>query len=168
MSDACHELETSYCGVTAHQWWADYLVWEKLLNAHSEIEAIVEIGTGIGGFALYLQHQALRRGMDFRTFDIEPPQTLIQGFVRADVFESPTSVEELLDRPAILHCDGPNKPREIATFTPALCRASLAVVHDYGTAFLDKDIPPWMVPVHADLSAGGLTCILERTRVSVV
>lgn len=158
------EMTTSYCGVEAHQWWHDYLVWEKLLNLHPEVEQIIELGTGIGGFALYLSDQAWHRNMIFQTYDIADPEIdwLAGYFNQMDIWKNiPYVVRDFDLSPVILHCDGPDKPREIATFAPYLDVGSLAVIHDYGYEFFDSDIPERMERVHGDLSEGGLTCILQ-------
>ena len=165
--DPCRELNTTYCGFLAQQWWTDYLVWEKLLNAHPEIERIVEIGTGAGGFSLFLQDQAIRRFGpvgSFWTFDHGVPAFPIFGFTQLDVFVFPERVTQLLRHPMILHCDGGDKPREVRQFATRLLPGSLAVVHDYGVEFLDSDVPDGLRITHREITEphGGLSVILLK------
>ena len=146
MTDLFH-LNASYCGYLAQQCWADFAMWEELLNDHPEIDAIFEIGTGVGGFALYLSHQARARGLGFTTFDRAQPSANLEGFIRADVFgddHSALLAGHLRRWKSILHCDGDDKPREVATFGPHLRPSSLAVVHDWGHEFLPEHIPDYM------------------------
>lgn len=155
---------TSYLGVEAQQWWVDYLMWEQLLNGHPEIEGVVEIGTSAGGFSLYLAHQAEQRGFTFDTFDIYAPKINVPGFQQADVFKAPGAVLRLIEgRTVVLHCDGGDKPREVATFATRLTPGSLCVVHDWDYEFHASDIPPSMELVAAAWSAslGSLSRVLQ-------
>src|SRR3990172_3485749 len=77
---------TSFCGISCAQFWADFILWEALLNTHTQLRAIVELGTWQGGFSLYLAAQARGRGLEFRTYDATPPDRPIPGFVRLDIF----------------------------------------------------------------------------------
>lgn len=169
--DPCRELNTTYCGVLAQQWWTDYLVWEKVLNAHPELEAIVELGTGAGGFALYLHHQAEARQLRFSSYDKDARQAIAYKpwFHQADVFDDAVARAQislwLSTWATVLHCDGGNKRREVREYATRLLPGSLAIVHDYGTEFTDADIPEGLAVAHRDITEahGGLSRILVKT-----
>jgi hypothetical protein len=150
--DIYHSIPSSYCGHDALQWFAEFVLWERLLNLHRELEAIVELGTGGGAFSLYLSHQATARDLEFVTYDkVRHPGPAVPGAVIADVLAEPQRVFPLLTRPLVLHCDDGDKPREMATFASALLPGSLLVVHDWGTEAHQADVPDCLEPVHAEL-----------------
>lgn len=133
----------SFAGTTAAQVLADYWLWEAVLNDQPEITGIVELGTGRGGFSLFLAAQAEARGLFFRTYDVAVPHRRIPGFVRLDIYLNYEDVGEHLRRhdPVALLCDGGNKPRELKLFSQFLTPRSVIVVHDWMTEMLPSDIP---------------------------
>ncbi len=137
-------------GLPMSQTFADVLLWERLLNAHPDMQ-IVELGTGEGGFSRYLATQAAFRGIDFVTFDLVQPAAEVPGFNLYDVFERPEAVQFFLELgSAILFCDGGDKAREMATFAPMLQPGSLLVVHDWGVEVGDADVPACLERAHED------------------
>lgn len=149
-ADPCHRLLTSFAGVPVSQFWADFYLWELILNDRPELEGIVEIGTWRGGFSRYLASQAYWRGMEFRTFDVLEPEPETPGFECVDVFAQAEQIGAILarGRPIALLCDGGNKPREMKTFTPYLCDGSVLVVHDWLTEVQPEDVPRGLTPVY--------------------
>ncbi len=162
-ADPCHRLLTSFLGIPAGQVWADFYLWELLLNAHPEMRMVVEIGTWQGGFARYLKAQADGRGLGFVTFDVISPDEPPDGFVQVDAFASPELIWEQFEEPMVLLCDGGNKPRELQTFAPMLHEGSLVVVHDWLTEVQPDDIPDCLVEVYGDFcdSLGSMSRIFE-------
>lgn len=160
-ADPLRSLPTTYCGRKATQWWADLYLWERLLNEHPETARIVELGTGTGGFSLYLAHQAAARGMTFATFDREVffGDEVQPGFILADVFAEPERVWSLLNIPCVLFCDDGDKPRELAMFGSKLLPASLCVVHDWGDEATEANLPPNLTLTHHDLWQGGMCAV---------
>lgn len=151
--DLCHRLATSFGGVIAYQIWADFYLWELVLNDRPALGAIIEIGSAEGGFSRYLWAQAELRGMDFWTCDALEPAARPPGFERVDVWAKPDYVRYIIretGKPVILLCDGGNKPREAETFGPMLPPGSLLVVHDWGTEFLPADVPEGFVEVYGE------------------
>jgi hypothetical protein len=143
----------SFAGIRAAQILADYWLWEALLNGGQEhINGIVELGTGKGGFSLYLAAQAHARGLFFRTYDVFPPDRKVPGFVQLDIYAHAEDIGRHLERqgPVILFCDGGNKPRELKTFSRNLSPLSLIVVHDWGTEMTRADVPENVVEVYGD------------------
>jgi hypothetical protein len=151
--DPLHSFHCSFAGVACAQYWADFYLWEGLLNAYPKTKAIVEIGTWQGGFSLYLHAQAEARGLRFRTYDVLPPSRQIPGFVQLDVFADAEHVGRHLSKQGevILLLDGGNKPRELKTF-PLYCQeGSIFVVHDWGTEIFPQDVPDDLIEIHTDL-----------------
>lgn len=144
----------SFAGIRAAQILADYWLWEALLNGgDGKLNGIVELGTGKGGFSLYLAAQANARDLFFRTYDISAPDCQVPGFVRVDIYAAADEIGRHLERhdPVILFCDGGNKPRELKTFSRYLSPTSLIVVHDWGTEMTKEDVPENVVEVYGDL-----------------
>ena len=143
----------SFAGVKAAQILADYWLWEAILNGEEEARGIVELGTGTGGFSLYLDAQAQARDLFFRTYDVIAPERRIPGFVRCDIYAMARDIGLHLERndPVVLFCDGGNKPREIKTFSTYLTPKSLIVVHDWGTEMLASDVPENVTEVYGEL-----------------
>lgn len=164
--DLCRNLLTSFGGVPAGQIWADFYLWEMLLNDKPDLRGIVEVGTWKGGFSRYLYAQAEARGIGFVTFDAVRPPLIPQGFQRADVFAEPGVVVSALARfePAILLCDGGNKPREIKMFAPFVPRDGLLVVHDWMTEVGPDDVPDTLVEVCGELcdTLGSMSRVFEQ------
>lgn len=151
-SDALHCYSgVSFAGVPVAQFWAEFAVWEGLLN-EKPYKFIVELGTFKGGFSLYLAAQAHARGMGFRTYDIFRPEHTIPGFVQIDIYAHIEDIGDYLSRhePLILFCDGGNKPRELRTFATYLSPESTIVVHDWQKEMFPDDIPDYVEMVHED------------------
>lgn len=154
-------METrSFGGIRALQTWADFLLWELVLNAHYELAGIAELGTAEGGFALYLHAQAQARRLEFRTYDRQAPPTGIPCFEELDVFANAGKVRAQLPSPGILFCDNGDKPREVALYAPLLRAGELLVVHDWsdeGKGHGAAEIGPADIPadllrmVHEDI-----------------
>ena len=141
----------SFCGIPVAQFWAEFCLWESLINERS-YRGIVELGTLDGGFSLYLATQAAHRGMFFRTYDVRKPAWDVPGFVQIDIYASADEIGKHLRRhdPVIVFCDGGNKPRELKTFSRYVTPESLLVTHDWGTEVLRKDIPDNVEMVHEE------------------
>lgn len=141
----------SFAGVITAQFWAEFVLWESLLNER-DYDSIIELGTLDGGFSLYLASQAEHRGMSFRTYDVHPPARKIPGFVQIDIFAHAQEIGEHMRKhdPVIVLCDGGNKPRELRTFSRYVTASSTLVVHDWGTEMLRSDVPDNVEMVHED------------------
>ena len=152
----------TFLGTNCSQTWADFQVWEKLLNAHPELRSIVELGTGEAGFSRYLHLQAKARGLEFATFDrVRMDNHRQSGFQEVDVFAEPERVAACLISPTVLFCDNGDKPREVALYAPLLQPGDLLVVHDFGTEFWPRHIPDTLKRIHREWWR--TSAILERT-----
>ena len=142
-------------GVTIQQTWPDLWLWEKLLNEHPEVKAIVEIGTKHGGLSNYLACQAIQRQQYFATFDIDMFKYnrlsshvgLVNNFIQGDVFsqdgkELKELMQTILVHPLILFCDGGQKEREFQMFVPELEAGDIVGVHDWNREFWPRSVEP--------------------------
>lgn len=166
--DVFHRVATSFAGVAATQTWADFLLWELLLNDRRDLSAIIELGTWQGGFARYLGAQARERGLAFRTYDAVVPPDPPEDFVRLDVLAYPDEVVAyMLDHePTVLFCDNGNKPRELETFAPYVSERGLIVVHDWLTEVQPADVPDSLSPVYEEVcdELGSMSRVFEAAR----
>jgi hypothetical protein len=139
-----------FCGMEMAQYWADLPLWENFLNEHSDVAALIEMGTYKTGMSVFLKVQCMARKMRFWTFDRRRPTemdspicqalALREDFVlgdflgeRKDKLIGLLAWEEI--KPLLLYVDGGNKPLEFATFVPYLAPGDYVAVHDYGTEF---------------------------------
>jgi hypothetical protein len=146
-----HEIGCTFLGVNCSQSWADFLLWERLLNAHPELRSLVELGTGEGGFSRYLYLQAEARGLNFSTFDhVRMDGQRVPGFHKLDIFAHPDEVLARLISPTVLFCDNGDKSQEVNLFAPSLQPGDLVVVHDWNTEIAASDVPETLKPIHEE------------------
>lgn len=146
-----HEVGCTFLGRNCSQSWADFLLWERVFNAHPKLLRLVELGTGEGGFSRFLALQAETRGITFYTFDSVDMGHGLDQFERCDIFAEPGRVATRF-RPGatLLFCDDGDKPREVATFAPLLGIGDLVVVHDWGDEIALRDIPSELRMIHEE------------------
>lgn len=156
-----HEIGCTFLGRNCSQSWADLYLWEKLLNAHPELQSIVELGTGEAGFSAYLHLQAKAKGLRFHTFDrVRMDGHKQPGFHKLDVFADPAKIMAYHRSPGVVFCDNGDKPREVATYAPLLKPGDLIVVHDWGTEFFHGHIPDTLEHIHREWWA--TTAVFQR------
>ena len=156
-----HEIGCTFLGRNCSQSWADFQLWERLLNAHPDLRSIVELGTGEAGFSRYLHLQGEARGISFHTFDrVRMDRHLQPGFHRLDIFENPAKVMARLRSPGVLFCDNGDKIREVQVFGPLLKPGDLLAVHDWNTEIRLKHVKWPLMPIHEDW--WGTTAVFER------
>lgn len=143
---------STFCSVQMYQYWAELAVWEAFLNEHTDITAIMELGTGDGAFSTFLLLQALNRDMEFHTMDREHPSMLDtpvgqrlrldEYFTRCDYLRETRTVIAFMERfhPMLLYCDGGNKSRDMNHFVPFLQSGSYVAVHDWKVEIQPEDI----------------------------
>jgi cephalosporin hydroxylase len=139
---------TTFAGVYMAQTWKDLQLYEKVLNAHPELNSVVELGTGQGGLSHFLHAQAQARNVSFHTFDSIPPDADIPGWEKVDVFQDVDLVVSHFTRPVLLVCDDGNKVLELETYAPHLYTGDLAAVHDWGTEVNETNVPHCMSMIH--------------------
>lgn len=136
------------------QYWCELYLWEALFNSNPHIKKVVELGTWLGGFSLFLKWQTEFRNIDFVTYDsvdFNTPAYKVIPYIKKDIFAHQDDIANIISRvPTILLCDNGNKPREVKTFAPYLSSDSLLVVHDWGTEIFEKDIPNYLEELYGD------------------
>lgn len=158
----------TFGGIATAQWWGDLYLWEKLLNGHPEMKAVLELGVDRGGFALYLEAQCRIRGIEYRGYDVFEPEALplLENFHKLDIFlEKQTIIETMnsFDGPVILFCDNGNKPRELRLFSNEMPPGSIVAVHDWGKETFPADIPVWLEEIYGEFcdQLGSMTRIFK-------
>lgn len=148
------EHATFFLGVSMMQQWVDLVVWENLLSANKDLQAVIELGTSAGGMALFLRLQTLQRGMQFWTFDINRPPEVDTGevakrlglagcFRQADLLSDTGQVQVIeflgdpLLHPLLLFIDL-FKPRMFDDLAPHLQEGDIVGVHDFNGQFFQK------------------------------
>jgi cephalosporin hydroxylase len=155
LKDYWHDFSyTSFGGIPMAQFWCDIYLWEAVLNSNTHLKRIVELGTWMGGFSLFLQMQAEARDMTFFTYDsivFREDVTKNLPFTKLDIWANIDFLGDLMSKEAtLLFCDNGNKPRELKTFAPYLTSDSIVIVHDWMTETFPKDIPDYLEEIYGD------------------
>ena len=144
----------TFMGIEFQQHWDDLFIWEKFFNDYCP-RTFIELGTGMGGMALFIASQCRSRGIQYHTFDNNAWINLdgalasmlnIRGsFHLVDVFSDKciNQIAALIDNsphPLAIFFDDGNKPREWSIFAPKLLAGDYCIVHDWGTEFAENDI----------------------------
>ena len=140
-------------GISMLQTYHDLRLWEWVLSHHPP-KLLIELGTGNGALSLFFAMQAaLRGGLRFVTVDWHVcshlarspiPVTQIAGDMWTPTVQEPLRalLADPANHPALLFCDGGNKPKEFQTFVAWLTPGDLAAVHDYTMEFNPADAEP--------------------------
>jgi cephalosporin hydroxylase len=136
---------TEYKGVRAMQHQDVFAVFEKFLEDIKPAR-ILEIGTSVGGFTLFLRDTLNALGLEsttIRTYDIQdlPSYTdlrnnNIEVYVK-NVFENETILQENVQEyiqasgTTLVLCDGNFKAREFDVLSPFLKTGDYIMAHDY-------------------------------------
>lgn len=153
----------SVFGVFLQQSWAAMFVYEKLILAHSDLDLVIELGSGAGGLSLYLAMTMNQREGAFLTIELRPEkvqtrhsllmlEAMSKGRIESlagDLYAPKTlaKIERKLanSRRALILCDGGDKPRELKMIAPLLKkperRRDILMAHDWGTEVHEADIP---------------------------
>lgn len=153
---------TTFLGMPMRQYGIDLLLWEHFFTLYKEdIVQVIELGSGYGGFSLYLLLQCIQHNLEFYTFDnkfmkahtskVGKKFQLKKHFAILDIFKQTdfVHIKQLMTHPTLLICDNGDKPKEIATFAPLLEPGDFLTVHDWGVEIFAKDIPSQFKPVIA-------------------
>jgi cephalosporin hydroxylase len=149
---------SSLYGLPMQQTWEDLVLWEWFLN-RTQVQTIIELGTGSGAFSCFLITQCVSRGIKFVTVDIREPEFIDSELYRLLGFEKHFHVLDLSlpkarpfvhgmikasgsKHPVLLYCDNGDKAHEVAAFGPLLDRGDYLGVHDFGIEFHDHDLEP--------------------------
>lgn len=121
-------------------------VFSAFFAAHPDIDLVIELGAGAGGFSLLLKDECDKIGAKFITYEhsadlvdqlLADPLFLAKKIdVRcADIYRNP-AVSEIVSeltaaKRALLLCDGVNKILEFNLFGHYLNSGSIIMAHDY-------------------------------------
>ena len=136
------------------------------------IRTILEIGVEHGGLAALLHTYAHTNGLTYRGIDI----ALAALDVRlhdADIVERDAWARETVDElarwiaampaPALIICDGGDKPRELKLYAPLLRPGDVLLGHDYHNEYGDEAIADvGAAQVRADWLDDTLLCMFVR------
>lgn len=152
-------VSNTFGGAPFQQTWNDLPIWEHFFNRYP-CKAMVDLGTGVGGMALYFACQTFMREMRYTTIDKEricEPRVirLLHDLGAQDrllhAFKNADSIAQIIadqPRPLILFLDNGDKPKEAATFGPLLRPGDFLAVHDWSDTTGVGEIGPSDVPPH--------------------
>lgn len=129
--------ESHYQGVKMQQQPEALAEIEKILRSERP-SRVIELGTGHGGFALFLRDVCASIGCEFSTHDVRAPADEVRQhlpFVELD-FHRAEGVARLVPQigspgKTILIVDGGDKPLEFNTYAEHLKLGDLLLAHDY-------------------------------------
>lgn len=158
-------------GVSSSLTWYDVgAILHVIQTAH--ICTVLEIGVEHGGLAALLHSYARYTGLTYQGVDIElaPLHSAVDApILQRDAWSAATVAEmgAWLDRqpaPALLFCDGGDKPRELRLYAPLLRDGDVLLGHDYHNEYVDDaiaDVPARRV--RADWLDDTLLCMFVRS-----
>jgi cephalosporin hydroxylase len=163
-------------GISCSLTWYDLGAIVYLLQS-AHIRLVIEIGVEHGGLAAYLESYGAFTGCVYRGIDImlgaldSRVRDLIGGAIVArDAWDQQT-VEEVragmaaIDGPALIICDGGDKPKELKLYAPLIRPGDVLIGHDYHNEYEDAALagmPPEVMQVRADWLDDTLLCMFVR------
>lgn len=163
-------------GVPTSLTWYDIGALLHVLN-FNPTRLFVEIGVEHGGLGALIASYGRYTGMIYRGIDItteylHPRVRDYEGHIifQRDAWESAT-VDEVrgwmtaIDGPALLFCDGGNKPRELKLYAPLIRPGDILMGHDYHNEYGDdalQDMPPNVRQIQPDWLNDTLLCMFRH------
>ena len=164
-------------GVSCSLTWLDLGAIAHILHA-AHIRLVIEIGVEHGGLAAYLAAYCHYTGCVYRGIDIT--LNALDPTVRAEMAH--TQIEERdawsaatvarvaawlaeHDGPALIICDGGDKPKELKLYAPLLRPGDVLIGHDYHNEYGDDallDMPRAVAQVRHDWLDDTLLCVFVR------
>lgn len=134
-----------YCGLKAQQNHNALNVFRAFFAAHPDIDLVLELGTGNGGFAIFLKDECDKLGAKFVTYENDPGRLADHAheeFARRNIdvrqlnILSPEGLQSALaelraSKRAMVLCDGGDKMSEFRLFAPHMRVGDLLMAHDY-------------------------------------
>lgn len=135
-------------GVSTSLTWYDVgAILHVIHEAH--IRLVVEVGVEHGGLAALLASYGRYTGLRYRGIDISlaslHPAVRDEPIVERDAWAAETIAEVArwmseVDGPALLFCDGGDKPKELHLYAPLLRPDDVLMGHDYHNEYGDAEI----------------------------
>ena len=119
-----------------------FMIFNYLFN-NEQFKRVIEIGTHMAGFSLFLAYCSFVRNMEFYTFDIKLKDSMPRKKVKdlngnlnvIDVLSSEgiLMIKQLIESSGrvLLLCDGGDKIKEFNTFSKYLKSNDVIMAHDY-------------------------------------
>jgi cephalosporin hydroxylase len=161
-------------GVSSSLTWYDLGAIAYTLQA-AQIRAVLEIGVEHGGLSAWLLAYCRYTGCAYRGVDISlgSLQTRVRDLDIGSLVEQNAWSAAAIDAarmwldsqpaPALIICDGGDKPKELHLYAPLLRPGDVLIGHDYHNEYVDDAIAT--VPaerVHADWLDDTLLCCFVR------
>ncbi len=153
--------------------WYDFGALLHVIH-EARIRLVVEIGVEHGGCAALLAAHGRFSGMAYRGIDITlaglHPAVRDLPIYERDAW-TPETVEQVarwmaeVDGPALLFCDGGNKPKELHLYAPLIRPGDVLMGHDYHNEYGDAALapmPPNVTQVRADWLEPTLLCLFRH------
>jgi cephalosporin hydroxylase len=163
-------------GVSCSLTWYDLGAIAHIIQT-AGIKTVLEVGVEHGGLASYLRAYGLYTGMAYRGIDIT--LNALATTVRArdlnaidqrDAWAADT-VNEMrawlheAPRPALIICDGGNKPKELHLYAPLIRDGDVLIGHDYHHEYGDEGLrgmPDTVTQYRDDWLDDTLLCMFVR------
>ena len=159
-------------GISTSLTWYDIGAILHVIHA-AHIRLVVEIGVEHGGLAALLRAYGAYTGVVYRGIDITldalHPAMLLPGIVQRDAWAAAT-IDEVrqwmadVPGPALIFCDGGDKPRELRLYAPLVRPGDMLMGHDYRNEYGDaaiQDMPPNVCRVQDEWLDKTLLCLWE-------
>lgn len=161
-------------GVSCSLTWYDLGAIAHVIQ-QERIRFVIEIGVEHGGLAAYLAaychtvEACTYRGIDI-TLNALHPIVRQYPVLERDAWSAETVQEVagwLADAPApaLIFCDGGNKPKELKLYAPLIRQGDVLLGHDYHNEYTDEalvDMPPEVEQVRTDWLDDTLLCMFVR------
>ena len=163
-------------GVSCSLTWCDLGAIAHIIQT-AGIKTVLEVGVEHGGLASYLRAYGIYTGLAYRGIDITL-NALNQAVRERDISAidardawTQATVDEMRDwlhdapAPALIFCDGGNKPRELHLYAPLIRYGDVLLGHDYHNEYGDDSLtgmPNTVEQVRADWLDDTLLCMFVR------
>lgn len=164
------------CGVSCSLTWYDLGAIAHILQT-AHIRTVLEIGVEHGGLTAWLLAYGRYTGIAYRGVDItlNALQTSVRALdvgalVERDAWtdEAVADAGRWLDAqpsPALIICDGGDKPKELKLYAPLLRTGDVLIGHDYHNEYSDDalaDMPTTVEQLRVDWLDDTLLCMFMR------
>lgn len=133
-----------YLNARVQQHPAAFEMFERFFDKNTDIDLIIELGSGGGGLSMFLSDQCKKHNIKFVTYEKYPDAGITNNpefskrnidFRQRDIFDPVTisEVKELISthKKTLILCDGGNKIKEFNTFVNYLKLGDIIMAHDY-------------------------------------